>query len=135
MSWNPFLSFTFLPFYFYFQQVILNVTQALQKYQCHYFFFVSFPFKASSCQNCGCQNWQLGTFPTLARVDLRYANNTSPKIVQWVPRGTTEVRYFLYYSVKTLSSNLPEVENKNSRQRNVIFTMTLHRVAVCHSTV
>lgn len=30
-------------------------------------FFSSFPLKTNSCQNCGCQNWQLETFPTLAK--------------------------------------------------------------------
>lgn len=101
MSWNPFLSFTFVPFYFYyFQQVILNVTQALQKYQCHYFFFFfSFSFKASSCQNCGCQNWQLRTLPTLAKELIWDMQIT---LLQKLSNGSQEAQLRLDTSFTTL---------------------------------
>lgn len=140
MSWNSFLSFTFVPFYFYyFQQVILNVTQALQKYQCHYFFFffflVSFPFKANSCQNCGCQNWQLGTFPILAKELIWDMQIT---LLQKLSNGSQEAQLRLDTSFTTLWRHRIFRSPRNRKQEfktNVIFTMTLHIVTVCHSTV
>lgn len=119
MSWNPFLSFTFVPFYFYyFQQVILNVTQALQKYQCHYFFlffffFVSFPFKANSCQNCGCQNWQLGTFPILAKELIWDMQIT---LLKKLSNGSQEAQLRLDTSFTTLWSHCIFRSPRNRKQ-------------------
>lgn len=96
-----------------------------------FFFFPSFLFKTNSCQNCGCQIWQLRNFPILAKELIWDMQIT---LFQKLSKGSQGAQLRLDTSFITLWSHCIFQSPRNKKQgiktKRCHFSQWLHRVAI-----